>query len=411
MLNKFYKIIIPIISKNYFNEKTGIKYKGKAYLIIEKSTNKLVFNTLLLDEQQEIWGKNGGRYGKEYGIKKYKDLFELREKSFSNKQSNSKIKFSSKFNCSIKKLNELILKNKLTIKSVDAFISGSNSSGGLKNPNADPIRIYYDNKEDLISNIYNKNNDKKEWKIFSLISNIDKKTKNEYLSEDLTMEILNEIEEKNIEYIFSEHINWNVIPYGMSKNEDIYLEFKRAFASNNIENIDNKNYSELLLLSEEEWKTRNPKEYIMSILDKENRDFISKQLRGNWYRIVNYDIKKNKYNKDFVDSLPHPYKEHILENKFVKNKILNSTIKKSEKENLLDKLFNKNNYILLTPTTHRYWDNDEIIIDKNGNIKNKKLDKNEFEKIFNKNKNIYSIYENTINEERKMLLKLRENIN
>lgn len=411
MINDYFKIIIPCISKFYFSNKKDIdRYKGNAILIIEKNTNKLVFNTLIFNENQTIWGADNGKFGDGYKIKKIKELFDFRLKSFNTSQSKGK-KNRSIFKSSIKDLNNLILKNKLTIKDVDAFISGSHSSGGLKNPNNDPIRMNID--KDYLPELNCcklKNTNENEWKIFSLISNINNKSNNNYFVDNVTNEYINKLEEREIKEIFN--LDWKVIPWGFKGEKKFYVNFKKSFISQNYDKFENTNYNkDLLMLPKKYLNSKNIINNLNYWLNFGDKNFVKKELRNHWTRIIESTIKKNKYETDFVKQIKNYDRAHIIENNFVINFILNESNKSSEKEKIIKMLFNENNFLLLDKTLHNYWDKNKIIIDKNGDIFNKKLDENEFNIITNGKRNIYSIYNNVINKDREKLLNERINFN
>jgi len=411
MINNYYKIVIPLINKTYFkfneNKKgTSYKYSGNAYILIEKETNCIAFNTLLLDDG-EVWGADDGRYGKDYGIKRLPDLFEIRKKSFNTSTKKTGNKTSSKLRISNEELNKQILKNKLTIKSVDGFITGSNASGGLEKPSNDPVTIHYKN-EDLIEKIFNGDviNGNKTWKIFSLFSNLTCVLRNNVFPDEVTIDYLNKIEEKNIEYIFD--LDWEVVPYGLRDEEDSYVEFKKAFVSQNIENFKDKlKVPELLTLSSKNWRNADHVEIIMKMVDDGNRKFLAKQLRGNWRKIIDEAISKYKFEKDFVKGFSIYDKAHILENADVVKYILSNEIEKHNKEKLLKDLFDKDNFILLDKNTHKLWDDGLIKIDNQGNIINISLEKMEFDIMFKDSRDIFHIYPNILNGNRSYLINKR----
>ena len=109
-----------------------------------------------------------------------------------------------KFLGDINDLNLLILNVKATVKDVDAFISGSNSSGGLKNPNADPIRLNL-----KLNKIHP---EIEEWMVFSILSNLSKSQSNTFKT--FTWDELETI--KTIEFTEFLKKDIKVIPYGMT---------------------------------------------------------------------------------------------------------------------------------------------------------------------------------------------------
>ncbi|BDU67543.1 MAG: hypothetical protein TYPL_1960 [Candidatus Tyloplasma litorale] len=401
MISNYQKIIIP------FKNKKGGKYKyfGKAYIIIEKETKNIVLNFAQLDENQIVYGATNGQDGKGYGIKKIPELYQLRLKSFEFNYP-PKPKRSTKLKTSIKEINEQVLKHKLTIKSLDAFISGSNSSGGLKKPDADPIRWIIE-KDSFIfqkyeNNLVNKNDF--EWKIFSLLSNLEGVQRNNKFPDELSIEYINQIEELDIKEIFN--LNWMHIPYKEANYEDLWIPFDEAFASQNYEKFINPVVANagVTLQSDNEWTGLNKIDYIFKCIERGNGKFLSKELRAVWRKTVDEDMKKRSYEKDFIKGLSKFQRAHIIENKDASKFLLKENIDWDKKENYIKDLFNENNYILLTSEVHSYWDSGNIYIDYNGEIRNINLPDDEFKILVSNGNNISKIYNNTLNSERIYLL-------
>lgn len=415
MKNNYYKIVMPLISKNYFTEKNNYKYKGKAYLIFEKGTNNKVLDTLILDEDQQIHGAADGVYGSKYNLKNNNFLFEYRCANFETREKRGGKKEVVPFLGNIKELNNHILKYKLTIKNVASFITGSHSSGGLKNPDADPVRIHFENK-DPIQEMFKKNikinflkNINISWKFFSLISNVAGKFTNHSFPDDLSIEYLESLEERKVEELFGLE-NLMFIPYSKSSYEYAKIPFKEAFVAQNYEIfIDpTKEKNSVSALSDYEWKNNNSIEYILNCIDKNDRRYLSRELRSTWRRIVDDDMKENNFKSDFVKGIPAFQRAHIIENANSVGILLNENTSIRDKKEYLSKLFNPNNYILLPNDIHSMWDSKLISISNNGNIINKNLSNDEFDRLNLENWNIYSIYENTINDDRSKLLNQRE---
>lgn len=411
MKNNYFKIKIPLINKNYFKfkeEKKVYKYRGTAYILIEKKTGNIAFNTLILDNNQKIYGADDGRYGANYGIKNKKcEIFKYRQESFNHSIQEKGKKNISLFKGEISTLNKLILKCKLTIKDVDAFISGSNSSGGLKRPEADPVRIFYQ-KNDPIKNIFKIKSDSNiEWMFFSLISNIAGKFNNANFDEEITIKYLNDIEEKSIDYIFNE-LKWKFVPYKSSDCEELQIDFIDAFKAQNVENVKDFKDEVYSIATPEKWfKELEKIKYVMNLVDLGDKRYLEKEVRSIWQRIVENDISNNKYVKDFVRGLNSFDRAHIIENKVAKKILLNSNENDENKREFLKNLFNPNNYILLTKEIHSYWDKNKIKINEDGLIENNTLDENDFNKLTSENKDIFSIYKQVLNLDRKNLIEKR----
>lgn len=400
MVSNYYKIVIPAKTK----EGNKYKYKGVSYLLIEKSTGNIVLNLFLLDENQKVIGASNGGDGKGYTIKRKNELYSHRLKSF-KKCSSTKPKQPVGMITPIAKLNELILKFKLTIKSVDAFISGSNSSGGLKRPDADPLRMITNSfiKDKFKDNLIR---DFDEWKIFSLISNLEGQQRNSNFPDDLSIEYLNKIETKDFSYLFE--INLKHIPYGEAGYEDLYVPFDEAFASQNSEKFINLAQANVgaVLQSENEFDKQDNISYIFQCIERGDKRFLSKQLRAIWRRIIDDDIRTNKFEKDFVRGISFYQRAHIVENHDATKFLLNEKIDSNDKKGYLENLFNKNNYILLTNDLHNYWDSGNIFIDEFGDIKNINLSEEEFKVVISTGNSILDIYNNTLTDDRIKLLEI-----
>ena len=409
--SKYVKVVIPTISKNYFNKKKGKgnydKYKGKAYIIIDNKLKRIVFNTLLLDEEQTIIGAADGKYGEEYKFKKgkkYNELFKYRQNSFKKLPPiNQKEKSRTEFMGEIKEFNKLILKYKLTIKDVDGFISGSNPTGGLTQTNSDPVRIYYKN-DDLIKNKYSDNiNEKKwekiDWKAFSLISNIS--NRNSSFKKDISLEYLENLEVESIER-FLERDDWFVYPYGKKNNNNFKVPFKESFLYINHYRFKKLPISNqwLAFLEDKKWNARKPKDdfvYIIDCIEDETCSLID-QLRTIWTRRVNRNINSNKFKNDFISGFPFFERAHIIENGYAKNNLVSKKISDEKKYHILKDLFNENNYLLLKSDIHDAWDRGNIYIDGNGQIMNINLTQKDFEILISEdNDNIYKTYPNSKN--------------
>ncbi len=412
MRNNYFKIKIPLINKNYFayeqGDKGKYKYHGIAYILIEKATGNIAYNTLILNESQTIYGADDGKYGNDYGIKKKSpELFEYRKTSFNHSIPEGRSKNVSKFKHEVSELNELILKHRLTIKDVDAFISGSNPSGGLKKPDADPVRIYF-GKEDPLLELFNVEATNVQWKFFSLISNLKGKFNNANFNDEVTQLYLESIEEKPISYIFDE-LDWKFIPYKEAGYEDLYVDFKDAFKAQNAELFDiTKEDISLSATSDNFFNSMNYIEHIINLSNRGDKRFLNKEVRSIWRRIVDQDINSNKYDKDFVKGLSLYDRAHIIENRSASNILLNSTIDIDYKKDFLKELFNPNNYILLTKDIHTYWDQNLIAIEESGEIINISLSDEEFNQLTREHTNIFSIYNNVLNSERKRLIEERD---
>ncbi len=411
-MNNYYVVKIPLINKNYFdfeiNKKGKYKYRGTAYLIIEKGTGNVSFNTLLLDEDQDIYGADDGKYGDDYSIKRNEELFKYRQSSFDYSIPLGRSKKVSKFKHEISDLNRMILKHKLTIKSVDGFISGSNPSGGLKKPQGDPVRMFY-GENDPLATIFNIESIKNiQWKFFSLLSNVAGKFNNSNFPFEITMDFINGLEEKGIEYIFNE-LDWKFIPYKEASSEEMYVDFKEAFKSQNAELFDiEKEDIATCATSNEYFKGMEYTNYILNLCDRGDKRKLSREVRSIWRRIVDFDIDMNEYEKDFVKGISIFERAHIIENRTAAEILLDPWLDVEEKKSYLKELFNSNNYILLTNDIHNAWDNKKISIEANGEIVNVSMNDDEFEILTRDHKNIFNIYPNVLNGERKRLLEERD---
>ncbi len=418
MLSKYYKIELPLHNKDYFTYKTGelgkYKYKGTAFLIFEKETNKLLFNTLLLDENQDIFGADAGRYGKDYRIKKFPSLFKYREENF-NHSIKKGWKNSSIFKGKIKDLNNLIINHKLTIKDVDSFISGSHSSGGLNDPGNDPVRLYYE-EHDPIKEIFGTNlfNEKNEWNIFSILSNLKEKSKNTSFTDKINLDYLNKIKTKDIK-TFLTKTNIKFVPYKKTYHKEFHIPLLEAFASQNYEKFIDpiKANAGVNARPNESYKTIDKDQvgYILKVAETRNKKYLSNQLRGIWIRNIEKDIELKNYKKDFITGTTKVERAHIIENKYGASYLISNDIDIEDKRKLADKILNKNNYLLLTRSAHNSWDAGEIVIEDKGTILNTSLEERDYEVILGNEKDILSIYSDILNEDRQCLLKERIKIN
>ncbi len=422
-LNNFIRIEIPFISKGLFDKKfsnkyKGYEYKGTAHYVINKEDKRIVFETAKLDENQIILGAanyRDGHLSKSYISSKINwPLKKTRLEMFGNfnwsyeENGICHDKPTTKFKGNISELNNLIISNGITIKTVVGYISGSNAGGGLAKPesdeigaiwNEDPLKDIY--KQDLIEGV-------KFWKIFSSITAIsNKESNNTKFIKNFTWDKLFEIEKVGIEWLFEN--DYKIIPWGKTMFEEDYVEFKRGIASQNrnffIEKYDDWDY---LLFNERYWKS-NEMDRLKEHIEKVNWKRLSNELRAIWTRKVNNNISANSYIGDFIKNKNRFKKCHIIENKEAKMLFDNSIIWE-EKEKFIKSLLNENNYVLLEGDLHDHWDNTKSIsINSNGEIENNSLSQEDFNDLVGSNSNIYKIYPNVNNKIRKKFIEYRYN--
>ncbi|BDV02401.1 MAG: hypothetical protein HPAVJP_2900 [Candidatus Hepatoplasma vulgare] len=399
---EYFKIIVNLKSK----EKSKYFYSGKGIMIFKKSDHSLVFNTMLLNDEKQIIGSSSNRYGEHFFLKKpkYLKLLKYRNKNFDKTNNKNMKKEEVKFKGNIEELNKNIIDFKLTIKDVDAFITGSHSSGGLSNPNSDPIRLILNSIEiKELQKIYEQDgiNNNYEFKFFSLISNSKNKNNNNIFNTNL----INDIKEENILCLLKENKMKIKKKYKINKKEEKeWREIKNAFASQNYEIFKNNKFLDLLIVPDK--FIFNEKEKIIKKIKTEKEKINKTDLRYIWSKIIENDRKNKKYTKDFVNSFSNFERAHIIENKeFLK--ILMNTDEKYLDENL-NYFFSNNNYLLLDCNVHSLWDKGKIAINENGDIINISLLQEEFDELV-KNKKIDLIYDNVLNNERKKFLNFRIN--
>ncbi len=418
-LNDYFKVVIPFQSK-FYKIKNKYSYSGKAYLIFENN-GKLVFNTAQLNENDDVIGANN--YKDNYQSKDYlssKPLIKkIRLQAFGHNQvegknhSGSK-KGISKLKWNINLINEAILKERLTIKDVDGFISGSNSSGALTKPSNDPLRAK------MINPLFKYDSIATSWNIFALFSALNKKSNNTKFSpkSKINLKFLDQIKEQKFEYLFK--LNLQIIPYGAKNFENYYVSFEEAFLNHNINNFDFNFdfFYDLSIIQEEfDFKKNLPETYLIHLVNKINnskseyyenpRDFLNRQLRTMWLKNIENNIKINNFKHDFVYNISQKDRAHILENSKMLDVLMSFHFTDNEKEEKLELFFNENNYLLLPKNIHKYWDDNKIIIDDNGNILNNGLSEEEYQKLILSGHNIYNVYKEAKNYERILLLNKR----
>lgn len=397
MVSSYFKIVIPTVSL----KGSANVFRGSSILLFEKGTNNIVFNTLLLDHDQTIIGAH-----KEASIdtvwsrklRKKGDLFKYRQESFKYNDGNK-----STFSGDINFLNEELLKFKFTIKGVVSFITGANATGGLTTPDADPVRML---TNDFLNKKYEGNlkEDFKEWKLFSIMSNLEGKHRNCDFPDDVTISYLNKIEERDFSELFN--LDLKHIPYGETGYEDAYVSLEEAFASQNSEKFINKAKANVISImqSNDIWKEEDKVQFIFECINRNDKRFLTKQLKLTWRKIIEENIRENEFTKDFVKGMSSFQRAHILENRTAADKLLNENATDDEKIDYIKDLIDGNNYVLLTEDIHTKWDSGRIWIDLEGNINNNDLPDNEFKILTNNGDNIFNIFPNADNEKRKHLL-------
>lgn len=425
-LNNYFKVEIPFKSKNY-NKKDGDRYSGTAYFVFQKVftknnelVTKLVYQTLKVDKLSYGATNYADSYLSEDYLASKVELKEYRLQCF-EKNSHSylptkkllKKKPRTKFLGDLSTLNKLLEETKATLKDFDAFVSGSNSSGGLKKPKGDPIRM---TKNSLN---YKRGYDK--WMIFSLLSNLEHKQNNSVLTFNFIS--IEKIKTIPIEEMLKDK-TIKVVPYGMKGNSEVYVQIEEAFLSQNNEVFNSPTFNpfkdvNLYMVSLKEIENlKKEQEFSKRILNwldcpKLSHEIIKNKLRQVWGINIRDNIKKYKFKKDFVLGVGYFERAHIVEQKNVKKILLNSQISKNKKEQELNDLFNKENYLLLTPDVHKYWDKNKIKISPQGEIirNEKELSLDDFNKLTVSGKNIYQIYPNVKTQNREKLLLKRFNNN
>ncbi len=419
-LNNYIRIEIPFISKGLSPDSKGYKYKGVAHYLIRKKDKRIVFETMKLDEEQEIIGASNYIDGKmsDYYInsiinKPLKDtrleMFDwLTKRTASGKGRSNKI--HTKYKGKISKLNDLILSKGFTIKSVVGYISGSNAGGGLSNPKADEIGAYWVN-EDPIRDIYGQNlkTENNFWKIFSSITAISNKDRNNTkFKKNLTWEKLFDIEKVSIKYLFEN--DYKIVPWGKKSEffEEDYVDFKRGIASQNREYFIEEYCDWDILLFDKKYRDRDAIERIKEKVENVDWDGLKNELRAIWTLRVNKNIKTNLFTGDFVKDKIRFKRCHIIENKEAKEVLFDESIIWEDKVPFIESLIDENNYLLLDGNLHDYWDNtDSILINSNGQIINNGLNEKEFLDLVGDNNNIYNIYPNVNNGKRQEFLEYR----
>ncbi len=421
-LSNFVRIEIPFISKNFFVE-GGYKYKGIAHYVIRRNDKRIVFETVRLNEDQEIYG--AANYSDKYLSKSYissktnkilKDtrlkMFDTFEWSYS-KDGVCPKKPSTKFKGVISDLNSLIFKNGLTIKSVVGYITGSNPGGGLRKPSADEISAFWFDHDPIEiiygENVLKKHTDHLQWKIFSSISNISNKEKrNNGTFNTLDWEEFESIEKIEVKFLFEN--NYKIIPWKKALFEEDYVDFTEGIASQNRKHF-NDNYInwDILLFDDEYWKI-DEFYRIKKHIDKGDQKGLKEELRGIWTKKVNDDIEKNLYKSDFVKDRKVFQRCHIVENKDSKI-LMDSKVDWKQKEEFINRILDENNYILLDCNLHFYWDKEKgIEINSQGEIKNLSLNDEEFNDLVGGNRKINIVYPDVLNDRRIELLEFRNKL-
>lgn len=411
-IKNFFKLEFTVFSKNY-QEDDSKKYKGKALYIIRKEDKKIVFRTLKLDEDQTII--ESANYEDKHQSNSYisaQNLASLKEYRLEAFDCIAKDRGSKKplvsFKGDIKYLNDLILKAKATPKDVVGFLSGSNAAGELKKSKAAELIAKFDDNE--LVELFGKENfittDNLSWRIIGLLDNCSEMQRNASFTNEVTWEDLEGIEAVTFKEIFG--WGWKVVPWSKTLFEEDYVNFDEAIASQNID-LFNDGYDRVdAMLFDEEYFEQGLYDKIFDAIDKSNRNALRNILRATWAVNVNKDIEAKKYNTDFVKGLSRFERCHIVEQHDAISKLMDNSIDKDLKIEYLDKLLNKENYLLLEQTLHDYWDKSKcLIINRYGDIINNGLPLKDFEKIVGKYKNIYSIYEDSMSGDRESLFSFR----
>lgn len=419
--DNFFKITFPFISKNY-NADSEIKkkYRGDIYLIFDifEDRPRIVFDTLQFADEEiiEVCNSKNYEFAKSYMTGKgASELRDLRKEAFPDSDyipNQGGKKELSRLRISVRKVNEKILEVGSTIKTAISFISGSNAGGGLSKPSSDEIRIYYKGN-DPIFNYYKKHlketKENIEWMIGSLLStnNLHLSSSNNSFFKGLKIDDILSIREITFREFMD--LKLEVIPWGKTLFKEDYVPMIEAIASQNRNLFTNQYEFGNPLLFDKTYVEVDAIEKIRILVEEGNKKAVSKELRYTWRNIVNKDIDKHKYNKDFVKGISRMQRCHIIENHEALNMLMDLRIDWEEKEEYLKLLFNPNNYLLLEPTIHNYWDvTRKIAIETNGEIINLGLPEHEFNSIVSDHPSILNIYgDDVLTRERIRLLEIR----
>lgn len=414
-LNNFLRFELPVYSKNYFSDKEDVKkYKGTAHYIIRKEDKKIVFRTFEFDTNQTIIessnyvdGHQSDSYITAWNLNELKK-YRLECFDWKTERTDSRKKLTE-FKGDINYLNELIIKSKATPKDVVGFISGSNAGGELKKPKAAEMIVKFE--KDCLVDYFGSNSlinpIDNTWILLGLLDNNTAIIRNSSFTDGVSWDDIHSIEK----VCFCEVLNWDwkVVPWSKTTFEEDHVKLTEAIAASNRDLfIDEYEHSDVLMFDEDFFKG-DIIQKIRHAVDTSNRKALTKLLRSKWTLNVNEDINEKHYSKDFVKGINRYKRCHIVEQHDAVTQLLNVDVNWESKKEYLEMVLNKNNYLLLENTLHDYWDNSGmIIINHYGDIINNGLPEEDFDQIVGENKNVYSKFENVMNEERKILLEYRE---
>lgn len=406
----YFKLKLKVKNSSYdkwSQEKPTIRYKGSMYVVFDKTTNYMVYNTIILDENQEMWGvASDNDKDLSYFLNKseYKELKNYKNMCLPLKGEYNKEKPKVKFVCSLSEMNNMIIRNKLTAKNFHGFMCDTKPSGGLDTPQRDPLDVIIENDlecvygDDILSG-------EKKMKITSLISNITKKHRNQRFKNNLSIEDLESIEEMKLaEFIEMRDSDGNYV-FEVNTSSKIKLPFKYALPPQN-KNLfmDSGKYSSHLADPEFIKGPTDPISNLVKTINKRNYDLLKSELRSYWESNVEQDKEDKSFMKDFLLGQDSFQRAHIIENAVSARKLLHDDLSLDEKKNIIDDLISKENYVLLRSDIHNDWDKNKIWIDENGTIHNEMLSQDRFDEITRLHSNIFDIYSNARTKKRIELL-------
>lgn len=342
---------IPFISKKKYyqllNIKKNIKYgfEGIAYYLIDENYN-IIWQRAKLTNNFEYRPTDNKMLITDY----YKKLLKKgvnREAILPFSDINCDVVISTKEQLNL--VNNYSFNYTNTVLSLEGFISGSNSSGADKKPNAAPILINPKHNNEYIKfiNAFKRIKVKNNKTLF-----IEKLIKNGELKNfDQLENMFNEISLEKLLNNNQKLKTWMNIINSININENVDKEhiFEKEYISNIEEKDINDNLKESFHLFE------------MNLIDQEK---LIIKLRSNFRKkLIKYGLEKNI--SEFLGGLNDIFDSeaaHIYDVKDIKNEI-----KKSNNSiSLYKEISDINNGLLLEPSIHKLFDKNKITFNEEG---------------------------------------------
>lgn len=380
-MQQYFKLIIPFATKSWIrnlidNEKLFLK--GNAIFVYDTKKNKIINSYLNLESANfRITDLNMLKPTDYYKSKIVNNFRKNILEKWSGINNTKKLKYYNLSPEQIEYINQILKKDKSTIKTMYSYFSGSNISGSETNHLASPMRCidndYFNCNFANVTKDYEVPTSKKE---FINDSHFPIYTLNDVMSGDIIPGFKEKFQKYNELWVYKNY-----------EYEEEYLDNNISIKTQNISDNDAK------ILKEKQY------DYIYAIVNKRIQDFsnlskesIKKKLRSFFTSNVKRYINENKIP---ILSTIKKINLNIVKNAHIIP--FSELVKTGTIESLSDAI-NPYNCLRIDGSTHDMFDKHEIYFDINGNVINRdgKIIKKSYLDMENMPKQTFDFYKKII---------------